>query len=90
VQALAAAEAARRAAEAQAAEEAARRLRIQADKAAAVPQEVEASSSEPHVVVLVRLPDGERLMRRCRLNEPLQVLYDFIDSKVRGGKVLGG
>jgi hypothetical protein len=85
LQALAAADAARRAAETQAAEDAAQRIRIQAEKAAQVPEEVAAGSPDPYATCMFRLPDGSRLLRRCRLEESVQVLFDFVDSKGGGG-----
>ena len=85
LQALAAADTARKAAEAQAAEDAAHRIRIQSEKAAQVPEEVAAGTSEPYATCMFRLPDGRRLLRRCRLGETVQVLFDFVDSKGGGG-----
>eukprot|EP00878_Enallax_costatus_P036050 GHUV01040340.1.p1 GENE.GHUV01040340.1~~GHUV01040340.1.p1 ORF type:complete len:169 (+),score=61.35 GHUV01040340.1:456-962(+) len=69
----------------QQAEEAARRLQIQAEKAALVSPELPADSQEPHVTLLFRLPDGARLSRRFHLHQHVQEMYDFCDSKGAGG-----
>lgn len=84
-QALAAEEAAVEAEQQRAAEEAARRLQLQADKAALVAPEVAADSAEPHVSLLFRLPDGARLARRFRLVQQVVELFDFLDSQGAGG-----
>lgn len=83
MQALEAEAAAQIAAAQQQAEEAARRLQVQAEKAALLLPELAADSEEPHVALLFRLPDGGRLSRRFHLHQRVQELYDFCDSKVR-------
>jgi predicted neuraminidase len=82
-QALAAEEAAAAAEQQHRAEEAARRLQIQAEKEALLLPELPADSQQPHASLMFRLPDGERLCRRFGLEQRVQELYDFVDSKVR-------
>lgn len=80
-QALAAEQAAAEAEARRQADETARRLQIQAEKAALVA--AEAPAEQPHLTLLFRLPDGSRLSRRFRTEQRLKELYDFVDSKVR-------
>lgn len=82
-QALAAEQAAAESEARRQAEDAAHRLQIQAQKAALVAPELAADSDVPHLTLLFRLPDGSRLSRRFGLQQHLQELYDFVDSKVR-------
>lgn len=83
LQALAAAEQARVEAEQAEAEEAAQRIRIRSEKEAGLPDEVPVGSTEPHVTCMFRLPDGSRVARRFRMTDPVQLLFDVVDSKVR-------
>jgi hypothetical protein len=82
LQALAAEQAAAEAEARRQAEDTAHRLQIQAEKAALVAPEPAADSDVPHLTLLFRLPDGSRLSRRFGLQQQLQELYDFVDSKV--------
>uniref|UniRef100_A0A383WIE9 UBX domain-containing protein n=1 Tax=Tetradesmus obliquus TaxID=3088 RepID=A0A383WIE9_TETOB len=88
-QALAAEQAAAEAEARRQAEDAAHRLQIQAQKAALVAPELAADSDVPHLTLLFRLPDGSRLSRRFGLQQHLQELYDFVDSKGAGGLLPG-
>lgn len=85
VQALAAEDAAQAAESCRQADEAARRLRIQAEKEALLLPELPADTEAPYVTLLFRLPDGTRLSRRFGLQQHLHELYDFCDSKVSCG-----
>eukprot|EP00877_Chromochloris_zofingiensis_P011828 jgi/Chrzof1/689/Cz01g24350.t1 len=84
-EALAAAEQARVEAEQAEAEEAAQRIRIRSEKEAGLPDEVPVGSTEPHVTCMFRLPDGSRVARRFRMTDPVQLLFDVVDSKGAGG-----
>lgn len=87
-EAAAAAAAAMQAAEAEeaaAAEAAARRERVRRGKEAGLPAEPPADSAEPLVTCLFRFPDGGRHSRRFPLGAPLQLLFDFVDSKGASG-----
>lgn len=92
VQAVAAQEAAQAAEMQRQADDMARRLRIQAEKEALLSPELAADSDIPCVTLMFRLPDGTRLSRRFGLQQRLQELYYFCDSKVRsvGGNGLAG
>ncbi|PRW60527.1 Ubiquitin fusion degradation 1 [Chlorella sorokiniana] len=83
-EAAAAAAAAMQAAEAEeaaAAEAAAKRERVRRAKEAGLPPEPPADSAEPLVTCLFRFPDGGRHSRRFPLAAPLQLLFDFVDSR---------
>eukprot|EP00775_Hariotina_reticulata_P010375 gene10375-10533_t len=84
-EALVAEEAAAAAEQQHQAEEAARRLQIQAEKEALLLPELPADSQQPHVSLMFRLPDGARMSRRFGLQQRVQELYDFVDSKGAGG-----
>jgi hypothetical protein len=82
LQALAVEQAAAEAEARRQAEDTAHRLQLQAEKAALVAPELPADSDVPHLTLLFRLPDGSRLSRRFGLQQQLQQLYDYVDSKV--------
>lgn len=65
--------------------DAARRERSRALKAAALPLEPPAGAPQPHATCLFRMPDGGRASRRFTLQQPLQALFDFVDSVGAGG-----
>ncbi|KAI8477049.1 MAG: ubiquitin fusion degradation protein UFD1-domain-containing protein [Monoraphidium minutum] len=82
-QARADADAAAAAEQERAAEAAARRLRVTAEKEAALPPEPPPAS--PHAALAFRLPDGGRLQRRFAPADALAALFDFVDSQGGGG-----
>ncbi|KAF6262501.1 ubiquitin fusion degradation protein UFD1-domain-containing protein [Scenedesmus sp. NREL 46B-D3] len=88
-QALAAEQAAAEVEAQRQAHDAAHRLQLQAEKAALVVPELPADSDVPQLTLLFRLPDGNRLSRRFGLQQQLQQLYDFVDSKGAGGLLPG-
>lgn len=71
-----------------AADAAARRLALQAEKAALLAPEPAAADAAVASLVF-RLPDGERLARRFGLGQRVQELHDFVDSKVCCWRLLG-
>lgn len=64
-----------------------RRERFMLEKEAALPVEpsISDSSSGSILTCVFRLPDGGRFTRRVHLHDPLQLLFDFVDSKGGGG-----
>jgi hypothetical protein len=82
-------EAAQRAEEEAAAGAAQREVHRRA-KEASLPQEPAADCGEPLLACLFRLPDGGRASRRFLLAQPLQLLFDYVDSLGAGGMAFGG
>ena len=90
-------------AEAQALEaeaEAARRLALRESKAAALPPEpleclarvdsgVVERITDRVLTFVFRFPDGTRHTRRFLASQPMQLLFDFVDSKGASGKLPG-
>lgn len=58
-------------------------------KASSLPAEPAAEGGEATVVCLFRLPDGSRASRRFLLSQPLQLLFDYVDSQGAGGMEFG-
>ncbi len=53
------------------------------EKEASLPSEPDASERAGVTLCAVRLPDGTRPARRFRQTDPLRLLFDFVDAKVR-------
>jgi len=51
-----------------------------AEKLSSLPEEP-AEGGEDVVLIIIRLPDGNRLERRFRNTDKVQVLYDYVDTK---------
>jgi ubiquitin fusion degradation protein 1 len=77
-------------AEEEAAAAAAQREVVRRAKEGGLPPEAEAGCGEPLVACLFRLPDGGRASRRVLLGQPLQLLFDYVDSIGAGGLAFGG
>lgn len=58
-------------------------------KAASLPTEPAPDCTEAVVACLFRLPDGGRASRRFLLSQPLQLLFDYVDSQGAGGMEFG-
>lgn len=72
-------------AEVAAEEAAARQEAVRLAKEAALPAEPAPDCGQPLASCLFRLPDGARLSRRFLLSSPMQLLFDFVDSKGASG-----
>ena len=53
------------------------------EKEASLPSEPDAGERGGVTLCAVRLPDGTRPARRFRQTDPLRLLFDFVDAKVR-------
>lgn len=61
------------------------RRRFADSKAASLPPEVDSNCPTPWTLCLIRMPDGSRCQRRFKLEDPVSLLFDFVDSKGAGG-----
>ena len=73
------------AADAQAAQAAAEVMQQRAILAASLPPEPPAAAPEGIISCRFNLPDGAKAQRRFRLTEPLQAMYNYVESCGAGG-----